>query len=272
MRPEDLSLNRAWWDERAVLHVRSAFYDVAGFKAGRCTLGPQEVVDLGPVAGKRLVHLQCHFGLDTLSWARRGASVTGLDFSVPAIEAARALAQEVGIDARFVLGDVMDAGTLLSAEPDFGRGYDIVYTGIGALCWLPDPDRWAAQVAALLRPGGELYLVEIHPLVWIFDPDGKIAFDYFTPPEGHLEGGSGSYADPAAETQHNETRVWNHNMGAVVTALIKAGLALTSVTESDRCHFQAVQTMVADGTGFWTVPPGEPSLPFSYTLRAVKPG
>ena len=176
------------------------------------------------------------------------------------------------VAARFMLGDVRDAHDLLSAEPDFGPGYDIVYTGIGALCWLPELDRWAAQVASLLRPGGELYLVEIHPLIWIFSPEGPTAaFDYFTPPEGHLEGGSGSYADPAADTKHNETRVWNHNIGAVATALIGAGLLLKSLTEADHCYFPALPTMVPDGMGLWRLPPGTPSLPMTYTLRAVRP-
>jgi SAM-dependent methyltransferase len=267
-----MALNRAWWDERTPIHVRADFYDVAGFKAGRCSLGPQEVVDLGSVAGKRLVHLQCHFGLDTLSWARRGAIVTGLDFSAPAIEAARALAAETGLDARFVLGNVLDAHALLRAEPGFGAGYDIVYTGIGALCWLPDLDRWAEQVAGLLRPGGALYLIEIHPLIWIFNPDGlTVAADYFTAPEGHVDRGSGTYADLTAETRHNETRVWNHNIGEVATALLKVGLVLTGLVEADRCYFPAFPMMVPDGTGGWRMPPGTPSLPMTYTLRAVKP-
>jgi SAM-dependent methyltransferase len=266
MEHPGMALNRAWWDERAPMHVRSDFYDVAGFKSGRCSLGPQEVADLEPVAGKRLAHLQCHFGLDSLSWARRGAEVTGLDFSEPAIEAARALAAEAGIAARFVAGNVYDAHHLL------GGGFDIVYTGIGALNWLPDIERWAAEVALLLRPGGELYLVEFHPVLWIFAEDGPVVtYDYFTPPDGIRETGEGSYADRGAPTRHNETCGWNHNIGAVVTALLRAGLVMTGLRESDRCYFQRLPSMVPDDTGGWRLPADLPSLPMVYTLRAVKP-
>lgn len=268
---EGFSLNRAWWDERAPIHVKSEFYDVAGFKAGRCTLGPQEVADLRSVEGKHLVHLQCHFGLDTLSWARRGAKVTGLDFSAPAIEAARKLAAECGIEADFVVGNVLDALQLLAPVLPPG-GYDIVYTGIGALCWLPALERWAAQVAGLLRPGGELYLVEFHPLLWIFPETGPVVTDsYFTPPEGLVHGGAGSYAEQTAETRHDQTRVWNHNLGEVITALLGAGLTITGLSEDERCYMQFWPTMRADGTGGWRLPPEQPSLPMTYTLRAVKP-
>ena len=266
MEHPGMALNRAWWNERAPIHVRSDFYDVVGFKAGRCSLGPQEVADLEPVAGKRLVHLQCHFGLDSLSWARRGAEVAALDFSEPAIEAARALAAETGISARFVAGNVYDAHLLL------GGGFDIVYTGIGALSWLPDLDGWAAQVALLLRPGGELYLVEFHPILWTFAEDEPVvSFDYFTPPDGIREDGAGSYADRSAATRHNETCGWNHNIGAVVTALLRAGLVLRGLVESDRCYYRRLSCMVADGTGGWRIPAGLPSLPMVYTLRAIKP-
>jgi SAM-dependent methyltransferase len=169
--------NRLWWDERATSHAESAFYDLAGFRAGRNDLRPFELDELGvDPAGLDLVHLQCHLGTDTLSWAQHGARVVGLDFSTPAIEWARALAEDCRLEAEFVVGDVFDAVKLLGR-----RTFDVVYTGIGALSWLPDLDRWAKVVASLLRSGGVLYLVEIHPLLWSFsDGDAPaLRWDYF---------------------------------------------------------------------------------------------
>ena len=181
-------LNRAWWDERTPLHVTSAFYDVEGFRAGRSDLRPFEVEEMGDVAGRELVHLQCHFGLDTLSWARLGAHVTGLDFSHPAIDAARALTDELGMDAAFVVSDVYDAPQTLA------RTFDIVYTGIGALCWLPDIPRWAGVVRDLLRPGGVLYLVETHPMSDVLGDEDLVArYPYFHD-EAICDDSPGTYA------------------------------------------------------------------------------
>ena len=161
------ALNRANWDDRVPVHLASSFYDLAAFRAGADSLRPFEPAEAGDVTGKRLAHLQCHIGLDTLSWARRGALVSGLDFSAPAVSAASALACELGIEASFVVADVYDA------VPAFGgRRFDIVYTGIGALVWLPDIPRWARVAAELLAPGGFLYLVEGHPFAQVLDEAG----------------------------------------------------------------------------------------------------
>jgi SAM-dependent methyltransferase len=157
-------LNRANWDDRVPVHLASSFYDIDGFLAGADALLPFEGEEVGDVAGKHLVHLQCHIGLDTLSWARRGAVVSGLDFSSAAVKAARSLATSVGIPASFVEADVYDAVAAFG-----GQRFDIVYTGIGALVWLPSVTRWASVVASLLAPGGFLYLVEGHPFAQILD-------------------------------------------------------------------------------------------------------
>jgi SAM-dependent methyltransferase len=157
-------LNRANWDDRVPVHLASEFYDLDGFRAGASSLRPFEAAEAGDMTGKRLVHLQCHVGLDTLSWARNGALVTGLDFSEPAIEAARSLAAGLAIDASFVRADVYDAVSALG-----GQRFNVVYTGTGALVWLPDIARWAQVVAALLEPGGFLYLVEGHPFAQVLD-------------------------------------------------------------------------------------------------------
>jgi SAM-dependent methyltransferase len=263
------TLNRAYWDERVPIHVASRFYDVGGFRAGRITLGPDEVRDLGDVRGKRLVHLQCHFGLDTLSWARLGADVTGLDFSGPAIDAARALARETGVPARFVQGDLYDAPALL------GDGFDIVYTGIGALCWLPDIERWAGVVEKLLLPGGELYLVEFHPAIWGLEPNAvtgvpQVRYDYFTRTGGERVAVEGSYAQTDAATAHNETVEWNHDLGSVVTALIRAGLTIRELRESAASYVKTFPFMVQGEDGLWHAPRDRPNMPMMYTLRAEK--
>ena len=259
------AINRAHWNERVAINLRSRLYDVDGFKAGRRPLRPEQVRDLAPVNGKTLIHLQCHFGLDTLNWARLGAEVTGLDFSAPALAAARRLAAELDIAATFVEADVYDAPLALKTT------YDIVYTGVGALMWLPDIARWAAVVAALLKPGGELYLVEFHPTEWMFEDDPlAIRVGYFTPAEGFAYVDTGSYADREATTSANQTRQWNHPLGEVVTALIRAGLTLRELRESDESYLQRWPMLERTESGLWRMPRHLPSLPLMYTLRAVK--
>jgi SAM-dependent methyltransferase len=266
---QDLSwreLNRAMWDERVPLHLRSDLYNVPRFKAGGLSLKAHEINDLGDVSGKDLIHLQCHFGKDTLSWARLGARVTGLDFSEPAVQAARALAKEIGVEARFVAADAYDAPAALN-----GATFDIVYTGVGALCWLPDMDRWARVVFDLLRPGGQLYLFEFHPIRWIFDPENhdhpEIRDSYFTPAEGFREGGV-TYAATSPPATPTPTIQWNHPLGEVVTALVSAGMRIQSLRELDANVLHEWSIMVRGDDGLYRMPPGTPSLPLMYVLRA----
>lgn len=259
-----LELNKASWNERAPIHVRSSMYDIDAFKAGRSSLVNGELDAIGDVTGKELVHLQCHFGLDTLSWARAGAKVTGLDFSETAIAAAREIAAEIGVDAEFVVANVYDAANVL------GRQYDIVYTGIGAICWLPDIAAWAKVMADLVKPGGEFYFVEFHPTEWIWDDAFKPGYDYFTPKEGLALHEEGSYANPDAVTEHNDTVQWNHNLGDVVTALIKAGLRITELKEHDTHMVKGWDFLEDAGNGLYKMPADRTNLPFMYTLRAVK--
>ena len=258
-------LNRAMWDAKAPLHVASALYDVAGFKAGRSKLMAHEIADLGDVSGKQLIHLQCHFGMDTLSWARLGARVTGVDFSEPAVRAARELARDIGIEARFVAADVYDAVRAVEH-----RRFDIVYTGVGALCWLPDMDRWAGVVRNLLRPGGELYLFEFHPVKFMILGAAPSAVEirdgYFTPPEGYREMGGVTYAD-ASPTSGGSVE-WNHPLGEVVTALVRAGLRIESLRELDRDVLRQWDMMERAEDGMWRMPADRPSLPLMYVLRA----
>ncbi|WP_104821179.1 bifunctional 2-polyprenyl-6-hydroxyphenol methylase/3-demethylubiquinol 3-O-methyltransferase UbiG [Kitasatospora sp. MMS16-BH015] len=232
-------------------HLASEFYDLPGFIAGRDSLWDFEVAEVGEVTGKRLLHLQCHIGLDTLSWARRGARVTGLDFSEPAVVAAGELAERIGVtDARFVASDVYAAAEALDGET-----FDIVCTGFGALCWLPDLDRWARTVARLLAPGGFLYLAEYHPFADILGADGlTVEQDYFNrKPNVYDE--PGTYTDLTGPTEATVTVEWQHGLGEVVTALVEAGLRPEFLHEHDHAHFR--------------LPAGGP-VPRVYSIRAAK--
>ena len=260
-------MNRASWDERVPIHVASRFYDVEGFLAGRDTLQPFERDEVGDVAGRTLVHLQCHFGQDTLSWARAGARVTGLDFSPPAIGQARAMAQRIGIEAEFVEANVYDAVEALG-----GRQFDIVYAGMGSLVWLPDTAGWVSVVSRLVRPGGFVYLADGHPIVQTLADDSlTIVRDYFSAePERYDE--PGTYAQMDAATVHNVTYEWRHSLGDLITGLAQSGLHIDFLHERDYSFFQRwpfLQFRPEDGT--YRIPPGMPSVPMTYSLRASRP-
>lgn len=264
-------LNRAWWDERTPLHVASPLYDVDAFRAGRESLRPFELDLLGDVSGLRLAHLQCHFGLDTLGWARHGASVVGLDFSAPAVDAANGLAAELGLDGRFVCADVYDAVEALG-----GERFDVVYTGFGALTWLPDLDAWSEVVASLLKPGGRLLLAEFHPFSWVFgdgdDQEGlEVVDDYFG--EGpSIWDEAGSYADLAAETVHNVTVEHQHHLAEILTAVLSRGLVLEAFQEHDHTLFPQFPFLVEDvEQRCWRLPEGSPRIPLMYALVARRP-
>jgi 2-polyprenyl-3-methyl-5-hydroxy-6-metoxy-1,4-benzoquinol methylase len=263
-----LAANREMWDERVPLHLVADLHDVPSFRAGRSTLPDLEVQEVGPVDGRTLLHLQCHFGLDTLSWARLGASVTGLDFSGEAVRTARELASDVGIEAEFVEANVFDAPQALG-----GRQFDLVYTAAGVLGWLPDVDRWARAAAASVRPGGVFYLREFHHMAWIFDDaedveELRVAYPYWTAPLAFNE--AGSYAT-SAPTVHNQTYEWTHSLGEVVTALAANGLQLEFLHEHDWSTFKMFPFLVEEGPHRWVLPEHRGSVPLMYSIRARKP-
>lgn len=263
--PDYRAANQALWDERAPLHFDSAFYDVPGFRVRRDSLRPFEADEVGDVAGKSLIHLQCHIGLDTLSWAVRGAHVTGVDFSQTAVDAATGLAADMGLEARFLTCDVYDAVAAVE-----GRGFDVVYTGIGALCWLPDLRRWARTAAALLNPGGMVYLLEFHPITEVLDDaEGRtVVGDYFDATM-HVSEVPGSYADWHTPTVHNTSVEYRHSLGEVVTALAEAGLRLEFLHERPVTMFRRFDNLVALEDGQFEAPAGAARTPLTYSLRAV---
>lgn len=260
------ALNRAWWDERVPTHVAGGFYDVDAFLAGRSTLRPFEPAEMGDVGGATVVHLQCHFGLDTLSWARRGAVATGVDFSPNAVAAARDLADRAGISAEFVEANVYDA-----AEAVDRRTFDAVYTSIGAIIWLPDIVRWADTVAALLAPGGRFYMVETHPFSVVLGEEDLTVTDSYFDASPILSDEPGSYAAPGAKTIHNRSVTWIHGLGSVITALAQAGLRIEFLHEHPfalRARWPFLERR-ADRT--YHMPAGRPEVPLLYSVKAVKP-
>ncbi len=223
--------NRALWDELTAIHEQSAFYDVEGFLTGKSSLGAIELEELGDVAGKRLLHLQCHFGLDTLSWARRGAVVTGVDFSGQAIALARRLAAQSDLRATFIESDVYELPRVLHER------FDVVFTSWGVLCWLPDLAGWARLIADSLVPGGVFYLLDFHPFLFALSDESEqpvLGADfYFHGAEPHAweNEGSGSYADRQATVTAPIQYEWDHPLGEIVTVLLDVGLAIESLHE-----------------------------------------
>jgi SAM-dependent methyltransferase len=266
MSDDWLETNRAMWDERVPIHVKGEFYDVPRFLAGRSTLRDFELAEMGDVEGCTLVHPQCHVGLDTLSWARRGARVTGLDFSPPAIEAAREIAAHAGIEAEFVQANVYDAAQALG-----GRRFDIVYTGLGAVIWLPDIDRWAQTMTSLLVPGGRFYLSEFHPITAMFGEESLELEQSYFDRGPHIYEEPGTYADLSAPTERNRSVEWAHTLGDVVSALIASGLRVEFLHEHDYTLFPRWPFLERDEEWNYRLPPSVPSLPLMYSLRATRP-
>ena len=265
-----MEINRRFWDEAVAVHVASDFYDVASFKAGRSTLLPVETAEVGDVTGKSLLHLQCHFGLDTLSWARAGARVTGVDFSREAVMTAGALASELGIEAPFVEANVYDLPSALDGQ------YDIVFTSYGVLCWLPDLAQWARIAARYVKPGGFFYIVEGHPMADSLADDAtadglRLAYPYFG------DGGpvtfdedAGTYANPNARLVNHRTSAYWHGLGSIVSSLIDAGLRIEFLHEFPFCAWARLPSMTRGGDGYFRLPGDDGRVPFLFSLRAQK--
>jgi SAM-dependent methyltransferase len=268
-------VNRASWDDRVAAHTASPDYAVARFTEDESFVSEVVSFDaprLGDIAGLDTVHLQCHIGTDTVSLARLGARVTGLDFSAPALEQGRRLAAAVGLDVEFVESDLYGAPEVLGRER-----FDLVYTGIGAICWLPDIRRWAAVVASVMRPGGRLFMREGHPVLWSLAdprPDGLLALEYpyFEQREPTVWDEGGTYVQTDQVFTHNLTHEWNHGLGEIVTALFDAGLELTALEEHDSVPWDAIPgQMTAIGGGEFRLSDRPERLPHSYTLQARRP-
>lgn len=270
---EMLLANQANWDARTPVHVSSAFYGLDGSRTAEDWFAPFEWTDLGDLAGREVLHLQCHLGTETAAFAERGAAHTvGLDFSAAAVAEARRLAAEAGRSVEFVRSDVHRAVEALG-----GRRFDVVYTGKGALCYLPDLTAWAEVVSSLLRPGGTFYLVEFHPLLDALGPTPspdrqqlRLHHDYLAG-RGPLRSDTPhTYTDGPPVRGATTSYEWRHGLGEVVSAVIGAGMTLQLVRETELLPWKRFDAMVPAENGWWRLPPSEPIVPLLYALRAVK--
>jgi SAM-dependent methyltransferase len=265
---ERLKTNLAKWNAVVPVHARSKSYDVAGFKAGRISLHELELAEVGDVRGKSMLHLQCHFGLDTMSWARLGAEVTGLDFSDEAIKLARSLSDELKIPARFICADLYDAASAVDSKSKF----DVVFTSYGAITWLPDMRRWAGVTAHFLKPGGFFYIADQHPFASIFNNQDDatelaIQFPYFRE-EMILSPGGQDYADPTYVSKHDGAE-WVHTIDSIVSSLIDAGLRIEFIHEHSSCPWRMFPFCEPDGRGRWHVK--SELIPLIFSVKARKP-
>jgi SAM-dependent methyltransferase len=270
-----VDVNRASWDERAPAHAASTYYSVNEFVDDPTFLSHVVRFDLrrlGDVRGLRGIHLQCHIGTDTISLARLGAEMTGLDFSPAALAQARELASRAGADVEFVESELYDAPRNVPTG-----SFDLVYTGVGALCWLPSVSRWAEVVAKLLRPGGRLFLREFHPMLWALGdtrPDGLLVLEYpyFEREEPMVFDEPGTYVETPVSFEHNITHEWNHGLGEIVTALLESDMQLTMLVEHDSIpnNIFEGQRMEPIGDGEWRLIDRPWRLAHSYTLQAIK--
>jgi SAM-dependent methyltransferase len=270
---DSFAVNRAIWDERAPAHAASPDYGIERFLSDPTYISEVVRFDLprlGDVAGLGGVHLQCHIGTDTLSLARLGARMTGLDFSGAALVEARQLAAAAGQAIEFVQADVYDAVSVLGRER-----FDFVFTGIGALCWLPKIRPWAQLVADLLRPGGWLFIREGHPMLWAVDERQDalvLEYPYFEREEPVVFDEGGTYVETDVEFEHTISHFWNHGLGELVTALLAAGMELTTLVEHDSVPWEALPgKMERTAANEWRLADRPWRVAHSYTLRAVKP-
>jgi len=266
MSKEEMEANRRRWNEVVRIHTASKFYDVEGFKRGNSSLLPVEQKEVGEVSGKRLLHLQCHFGLDTLSWARKGAQVTGVDYSEEAVRFARGLAQELGIEARFVESNVLDLDSVLDER------FDIVFTSYGVLCWLPDLRGWARTIADHLEPDGFFYIVEDHPLAAMIDENGtdeiRLTYPYFSAGAPLRFDQQGTYTDRSAEVVNATSYEWVHTLSDIVDSLLEVGLRIEFLHEFPFSFFPRRADMKQRPDGTWAFPDPDISFPMMFSIKA----
>jgi SAM-dependent methyltransferase len=270
--PDYREVNRLNWDDRAPVHAASAEYAVERFAAESDHLSDVVRFDvplLGDLTGLRGVHLQCHIGTDTVSLSRLGARMTGLDLSPASLAEARRVAARAGADVDFVEAEVYDARDVLEGD------FDLVFTGIGALCWLPDVDRWAGVVAALLRPGGRLFIREGHPVLWSLDEtvtDGlTIGYPYFETVAPMVFDDDTTYVETDRPLAHSVMHNWNHGLGEIIGALLAHGMRITGLVEHRSVPWEALPGRMTKGAdGEWRLDAYDDRVPLSYTLQAIR--
>ncbi|MEO0895979.1 MAG: class I SAM-dependent methyltransferase [Bacteroidota bacterium] len=256
--------NQASWDAKVDIHKDSSFYDIEGFKQGKSSLIGPEVNELGGVAGKSMLHLQCHFGMDTLSWARRGAKAVGVDFSPKAIELAKSLNMEEEHTAQFILSSVYDLKQHLSGQ------FDIIFTSYGTIGWLPDLDKWAEIVAYFLKPGGTFYMIDFHPVVWMLDEANMsdLKYSYFN--KGVITTEEKTYTENAESHKSFTEHGWNHPTSDLLTSLSNQNLRLKFYHEFDYSTYDCFANIVETGENQWQIKGKEGIVPMMYSLMMIK--
>ncbi len=265
MKKEDnyLAINKKAWNDKTEVHANSAFYDTASFLAGRNTLNEIELALLGDVTGKKVLHLQCHFGQDTISFSRMGAQATGVDLSDKAIDTARDLSVKTEAHTRFICSDVYSLHEHLNEE------FDIVFTSYGTIGWLPDLEKWAWTISKFLKPGGIFVFAEFHPVVWMYDPNfEKVAYRYFKS-EAIIETELGTYADLSAPVEY-EMVTWNHAITEVVNNLIDAGLEINRLNEYDYSPYNCFRGTEEFAPGKFRIAHFKNNIPMVYAIKATK--
>jgi len=258
-----LEKNKKSWNQRTLVHVDSDFYDNNAFIKGKSSLNSIELDLFGDVSGKKILHLQCHFGQDSISLSRLGAEVTGIDLSDEAIKTAKELAQKTGQSTRFICSDVYDLPNHLEDE------FDIVFTSYGTIGWLPDLDKWANVVQHFLKKGGRFVFAEFHPVVWMYDDDfTKVAYRYFSD-EPIVETQSGTYADRNADIKI-EYVTWNHSLSEVFSSLINAGLTIEQFHEFDYSPYDCFARTKEVESGKFRIKVFDDKIPMVYSLLASK--
>lgn len=265
MKKEDnyLDINRKAWNDKTEVHVNSEFYDMPSFLAGKNTLNDIELPLLGDIKGKKILHLQCHFGQDTISFTRMGAEATGVDLSDKAIEKARELSVQTEAHTRFICSDIYNLHEMLDEQ------FDIVFTSYGTIGWLPDLEKWAATVSRFLKPGGQFVFAEFHPVVWMFDPNfEKVAYRYFKT-EAIIETELGTYADMTTPAEY-EMITWNHSISEVVNNLINAGLEINLLNEYDYSPYNCFLGTEEFEPGKFRIAHLRNDIPMVYAIKATK--
>ncbi len=257
--------NKLLWDKRTEINSKSGFYGLDEFKKGKSSLNFVELKALGDVKGKSLLHLQCHFGMDTLSWARLGAQVTGVDFSEEAIKLARELNNKLNLNTNFICSNVYDLKEKLDKK------FDIVFASYGVIGWLPDLNKWAGIINHFLKPGGIFFLAEFHPVIWMYDSELKnLKYSYFNLGQPIEEKIKGTYSDKTAEIEMTEYG-WNHSLDEVFNSLKNNGLKVESFNEYPFSFYNCFPDMVKGKDNFWRIKRFENILPLMYSVKAIKP-
>lgn len=258
-----IEVNRQSWNNRTETHLKSEFYDLDNFLKGKNSLNDIELNLLGDIHGKSILHLQCHFGQDTISLGRLGANVTGVDLSDKAIESARQIAKDIHSDATFICCDIYDLPNHLDDT------FDIVFTSYGTIGWLPDLDKWANVVSRYLKPSGQFVFVEFHPVVWMFDDNfEKIAYRYFNS-GAIIETQSGTYADKEADLTVTDIS-WNHSISEVLNSLIKNGLQIDSFNEFDYSPYNCFNKTTESEPGKYRIKHLDDKIPMVYSIAATR--